>query len=619
MESMEQLIGLATRKLENTTKSSDMVGNRPHFPIYCVMDSSNWGSAYQIIYRQMERIWPQAAAQVLFASYSGGPDGSFTDPSTGKTLGQDDIRLALDRLKMTRNVVSEMRQLRLYHILDTSVCESLEDFQEHYRMILRLRETVADSYLSMLIVLLDDSSIHRETANAIKAFLADSNGDYDGTFIIATRTRDNSLYEIEALFRIVADILILSNNDAVSEVGDPDASARTSGFYNGHVNTVSYLLLERPNRQIALQLIKRFLDSAETAVEEEDIDRDTQKLRSALGIVDNKLPVCEDFLKNSGVCFGSDALEYLPRRNCSGSPTLAMLTYEELHSASFSGILSQFIDFNYRTDALPAVEINRCADRFRETVCHNLSAKDALALTNETVDRIFSQLNCGEVDRKADAAGCLRDTLNRFLRENILYPRCKAVLKDIYEDAAATLQELERVRSDIKRYIPIEGFENLGKMYETIADMYLRSESGENDRKALLRPGNKYDDILNQLLEMVGGAVKYDRQKFSLSFINEWAERLKLAGDAVYRKIRTSLDENSNDRIHLFGNFPIEEKLQIYLFHTYDTEENRKTNLCDYLSRTYEGIAGVQFFNTGFDDALEAIKVIDCGGDKLKL
>ncbi len=38
MESIEQLIDNAAKELENTTGSSDMVGNRPHFPMCIFMN-----------------------------------------------------------------------------------------------------------------------------------------------------------------------------------------------------------------------------------------------------------------------------------------------------------------------------------------------------------------------------------------------------------------------------------------------------------------------------------------------------------------------------------------------------------------------------------------------------
>ncbi len=92
-----------------------------------------------------------------------------------------------------------------------------------------------------------------------------------------------------------------------------------------------------------------------------------------------------------------------------------------------------------------------------------------------------------------------------------------------------------------------------------------------------------------------------------------------MAGDVVYKEIRNALDGTGHDKIYLYGNFPIEEKLQVYMLHKCDAKGNNETDLYKHLKQAYAGIQGTQFFNTGFDDALEAIKVFDCSGVKLKL
>ena len=45
----------------------------------------------------------------------------------------------------------------------------------------------------------------------------------------------------------------------------------------------------------------------------------------------------------------------------------------------------------------------------------------------------------------------------------------------------------------------------------------------------------------------------------------------------------------------------------------------KKTKLCSYLEQAYADIPNVQLFNTGFDDAIEAVKLFDCGGNRLLL
>ena len=621
MEFMEQLIDSATQKLENTTRNSDMVGNRPHFPMYVIMNGKNTGGAYRAIYRQIERIWPQTVTKLTFSSYDCcNSDVVITDLATGNPMVMNDIRTCLDNVKMIRNVFAEMKQWCVYNIIDTSGYETVEEFKMRFSAISYLRNAIVDSFRSMLIVLLDDSANHRNTAHSIKLFLADHSNEYDGTFVIANRTKSNEMFQISELYRIAANILILSNNDAVSRRDDQEYSARVSCFYNNHVNTVAYSLLERPNRKIAIQLINFFLDSAQISIDTGKDGVDAQQWRKIFGIENNKLQVCEEFLKTISIPFDNAALEYMPWNNYdNGISSFETLTYLQFKSLSFEGVLQQFIDNYYRMVFLPGVDISRCIDRFKDTVLNNLSAADALLLADEMIEQIFLQIDSGVVNQNSVISEYIMNQMKHSIRENIIYPRCKETLKNICSDAKMTLEEFKKVRSEFKQFIPLDGFENIGSMYRTIAEIYLKSTPGERDLKALLCAGNRYGDILDQLLNMVSHTVEYNKKNFSLSFIDEWEERLNLAGDIVYKQIRSTLDENAHDKIHLFGNFPIEEKLQVYMFHTCDANGNQETDLCDHLRRAYEGIQGTQFFNTGFDDALEAIKIVDCSGDKLKI
>lgn len=167
--------------------------------------------------------------------------------------------------------------------------------------------------------------------------------------------------------------------------------------------------------------------------------------------------------------------------------------------------------------------------------------------------------------------------------------------------------------------IPLSGFDDIGTIYKTITENYLNSPNGENDIAVLLTPGNTYNDILKFILQTVRNIINYNKSDFSLSFVEEWKNRLNLVGDTIYKEIYSILDENSRSKIHLYGNFPIEEKLQIYMFHTADAKGESKTELYNHLYQAYEHVFGTQFFNTGSDDSLEVIKIIDCTGDKLKL
>ena len=55
-----QLIDRAVRELENTSRSSDMVGNQPCYPMYLAVSSKEFQAAGHRFRRKLGRAWPQA-------------------------------------------------------------------------------------------------------------------------------------------------------------------------------------------------------------------------------------------------------------------------------------------------------------------------------------------------------------------------------------------------------------------------------------------------------------------------------------------------------------------------------------------------------------------------------
>ncbi len=79
---------------------------------------------------------------------------------------------------------------------------------------------------------------------------------------------------------------------------------------------------------------------------------------------------------------------------------------------------------------MPDADINRCVELFRDSVLNNMAAEDALNLSDEMIERIFSQLDSGTVNQNSVIAVYVRKQMERSIRENFIYPRCKETLKD---------------------------------------------------------------------------------------------------------------------------------------------------------------------------------------------
>ena len=621
MDAIINLVDQATHELEKINNMADMVGNRPHFPMFI---ASNLSSApiYAQLHRKMELAWPQSASKLVFSAYTTDKKETVQLKSTSDNanIGEEQMQALLDEIKFSRETFESMSLWCIYNIIDTSSISTIDEFKNLFNSIDYLKRIVVDSSRTLLIVVLDDSAAKREIAKEIKAYLSAGIGDYDGAFIISNRTQNNELHRTEEVYRIVTNVMILSNNDAVAIYDNDAYTTRVACFYNKRINTVSYSLLERPNRKIAIQLIDTIIQYTKNKSKTFSESLDQHEWRKRLGI-GNRIDVCEEHLKKAQVNFDVQSLQYLPMKSGDGIDGLDInkTTFAQFKALTFEGVLEQFIENYYKTELLNDANITHCVDAFEQKLKDTIPSPTFASLRDDIVESIFAQLEEGSVSASLTLNSYIKEQMLSTIRKSIVYPKCQEVIKTLKLNSIRSTQEFSKVQADFMHSIPLSGFDDIGTIYKTITENYLNSPNGESDIAVLLTPGSTYNDILKFILQTVRNIINYNKSDFSLSFVEEWEKRLNLVGDTIYREIYSILDENSRSRIHLFGSFPIEEKLQVYMFHTTDAKGESNTELYNHLHQAYKDVFGTQFFNTGSDDSLEVIKVIDCTGDKLKL
>ena len=614
-----QLIDRAVRELENTSRSSDMVGNQPCYPMYLAVSSKEFQAAGHRFRRKLGRAWPQAIGKIAMSAYTVAKDGSLElrDIQTGDPVEQRDMQQHLDQIKQSRGVFYNMMKWCFYNIIDTTGMTSVEEFTRYYQAQPQFQGLILDNCQAMLLVLLDDSMAGRSTAGEIKKFLAQNN-TYDGTVILSNRTRSNTMYTMPELLRVAASVVMLSNNITISSsTGSEEYSRRTDVFYNNHMNTVSYSMLERPNRKVALQMMDTFLRRAQEAAEKPAQAPDIQTWKKYMGESGGKLQDCEELLERIHVDVDMSVLQYMPLRSCDEKSTFPRVTYDQFCACSYQSVLEQFIEEYTRSLLRGAADMNQCILQFRDRVASQVTAAEMLFLTDDSLNQIFSQLYVGNASRGLPVDSYVQQRIFRHIRQDLLYPGFCHTLEDLRADASQTKKILERVYADLKREFPVDGFDSMGDLYSNMVLSYLKTDKGAAMLRQFLRPGVRYDEMLFMLLEMVRQVAAENRDHFALPFGAVWAMLLKLAGDSVYREILNALDSDIRNQIHLYGNYPIEERMQVYLFHTADAKGENTTELYSYVSQAYQGIPNVQFYNTGFDDAIETVWVFDCSGDKL--
>lgn len=597
------------------------VGNRPHYPMFILYNDDFSGEDLEVFSSKLERIWPQTLDRLVQCTYTAEVSGevSFFSVPGRQQISAEEVTGALDRAKMARDIFGSMRQWCLYNIINTRSFTSVDQFIAHYQAQKRFREIMVDAAMSMLIVLLDDSALRRSVAGEIRAYLAEQS-QYQSTIVITTRNRNNEMYTMEELYRVAADILLISNNDAFTTADDLDYKKRVSTLYNGGTYTVSYILTERPSRKIAIQiqgvLLRRMAEQINTP-----IHTDLNYWNKGFAFENFKSPICERFISDQHLHIDMGVFEHLPlRREMLGERgSLASLPYSKVKrytfADAFDGLVKSYCGQYYNG----SIDISRCAAEFREDTVNRFPAVALRQLTDEMIEKIIGQLYAGSADESEPLLQYFEKQLYIHLRRELIYPRFVQVLRELRELSANTLKSVAQIQQDYQKVVPADLFDDIGTMYENAADNYLHGNSGQRQLAKVLTAENGYDKILEQMLACFTDMVQHNEALFSLPFIEEWGRRLDLTGDRIYHEISTALTSGVDDVIRLYGYYPLDKRMKVYMLHSTDAAGKRPTQLYSSLQETFAGDDTVQYFNTGYDDALEAITFVACKGKNLLL
>lgn len=616
MNKISELIDMATAALDNSGSNSSAVGNRPHFPMLIVSNNMKKDGMYEQLYEKLRKLWPSAISKIVFSAFEiDGSDSIRMRDAEGEELSQTQLKDRVDEINMLNNVFDDMSVLNIYNIIDTSVMESVEEFKQAFSSIDYYSSILIGNHRTMAIVLLDDSSVKHDAAIAIKRFLAGTDEVYDGVVVISNRLYNNAMCPFNSLYRLAANVLILSDNDAVSSYDDEEFSERTACLYNKNYNTVSYSLFERPNRDIALQIIDTILLNAENCINNHST-YDNKTWKEKTGITD-RISACDTFLRQLKYSFDIGLLEHIALKSCEYKGE--DVTYGQFREYTFDDALDEFINNFFNEIFVTHIDINKCLAEFEADIKNNVSLGELLDLPDDSITSAFGELTVERLTPNLNLAVYIREYMFNMMRKNILYPKCEELLRRLQGEARKTKEAFEHFKNTFSEYKPADGFAQIGTMYKVMTEVYVNSDAGKKDNQLLLTAGNTDEQFVDIIMRMVKKIVSDNQKKFSMTFIQEWSERLNLSGDVIYTQIHNTLDSDANNKIHLSNLHPVNDRLHVYMFHTANSQGEEKTELYSHLSAAYKEAANVQFFNTGFDDSLEVLKFFDCGDDKMTI
>lgn len=618
---IKELIRKSELAMDQQSQNVVNVGNRPHYPMFILYNDDFSTEELEIFAAKLERIWPQTLEQLVQYIYilDAPEQVSFCSIPDRERVSVEEVTSALDRAKMARETFSSMRQWCLYNIINTRSFTSVDQFIAHYQAQDCFRKIVVDAAMSMLIVLLDDSSLRRSVAGKIRAYLAE-HSQYNSTIVIATRNRNNEMYPIEELYRIAADILLISNNDTSSLKDDTEYKKQTSTLYNGGTYTISYILTERPSQKIAIQIQAALLKHMKEQINV-PLHTDLNYWNKGFSFENFKNPICEEFISDQRLYVDTEIFEYLPlkREALEERGDIASLPYSKVKRYTFGDAFDALVAAYSKKHLDDVANISRCVEKFRVDTLSRFSAVALRQLTDEMIGQIIGQLYAGSADENEPLPQYFEKQLYIYLRKELIYPRFAQVLRELRDCSPNTLRDVARIEQDYQKIIPADLFEDIGTMYENAAVNYLRGDSGQRQMARILSAGNGYDEILEQMLACFTDMIQHNKELFSLPFIEEWGRRLDLTGNRIYHEISTALTSEVDDVIRLYGYYPLDKRMKVYMLHSTDAAGKNPTQLYTSLQETFAGDDTVQYFNTGYDDALEAITFVACEGKNLLL
>lgn len=625
-----ELIEKVRLNIEDNKIITNNVGNRPHYPIYVVFNGSNIKDCSAFI-NNIQNIWSSYICKnLLFYRYT--TDGSkvrFIDVHSDDEL---DINLVYERTSeaaRTRDVFAKRDMWCLYNIIDTANL-SFEEFKLAYSSLDYHKEVIDERTRSMVaIILRDDRTKERKSINyQIRNFLREET-IYDSVVIVSNRARGGFEYESDEVFRVVSNLILLSNNDAVTTADDEYFAERCMKLYSRTPLIISYNSLSKPTKDILSCMVQRLIIEVCSLINESNTKTLSSKdIDSILGIENGKIVVFYDFIHSINQriiqevnC--SEILQYMPM----SSPSV--ITSKDLESKSFSQLdginveILNLIAMEYCRQFMEGEEGKVLLQKYSKNINDNLNLMNIGSVSENKIVETFEELI-----GRSNKPNILENPKTYFsqliiytLKTRFIFPYCIELAKKICNAniIEKTKENIETFKNKVDEQLPVSGFDEISTFYGKNMSNFLNTDIGKERVYQILKVGNTYDDICTIVEQTLCDANEYCDEIISMPFISVWANALKIHDGEVFQRIRNTLYGDGDDAILLRGLYPVIEELSIYMLHCYDRNGDNETELFSQFKEAYKHVSNVQFFNTGNDDSIESIKFYKCAGTSLIL
>lgn len=614
--------------IEDNKIKTNNVGNRPHFPVFVAFNGSNFKNCTSFI-NNIQNTWSsQICNQLLFYHYdTSGAGIEFKDIQDESIISVDSVYKRISEASRKKDIFARYDTWCFYNIIDTREL-TFGKFKEAHNSLSKFNEEIDRRIRSMIIVLLHDDRERKELNYKIRDFFR-GEPIYDSIIIVSNRDRGGFEFETEEIYKTISNLVLLSNNDAVTNADDEYYNDRLRKLYSRTPLIMSYNSLSKPTKDILSCMIQDLVSEVNGCLDDSDSRKFSSKdIEEILGVVNGKLITFENFIQKVKQRIEQDIditciIQYLPLK----SPfVLDKKDIETKYVGQLNGInldaLHQFAK-EYCRLFVESEEGKELFSQYSAFINDHLNLMNVGKVLEDNILDVFKELY--ETNKEPNLMCTSKSYFSQLvvflLKSQYIYPYCEELATricnaDIIE---LTKENINLFIRNIDEEIPVAGFDEIATFYGKNMLKYLQTEAGKTNISQILKVGNSYNDICEVVQDTLYNANEYCNEKINLPFINIWANALKLHEAEVFTRIRNTLHGDGEDAILLRGSYPILDELSVYMLHCYDRNGENETELYKQFKRAYTDVPNVQFFNTGNDDSIESIKFYKCSGTSLIL
>lgn len=622
------IIQKAAVKIEDNKIKVSNVGNRPHYPVFTAFYGSKEKSQAYFI-NHIKNTWSsQICKQLLFYKYTiSNFEIDFYDDSN-ETVDYKSIDTRISEVSRKIDIFARFDSWCYYNIIDTSEL-SFEEFEQAYNSLDKFKDIIDRNIRSMVIVILRDDRRNRNLNYKIRKFFQNET-IYDGIVMVSTRARGGFEYEIDELYKIISNIVLMTNNDALTNIDDQFFIERNRILYSKTPLLLSYNSLSKPTNDILSCMLQNLLTEVNKRLnDDEKKNYNSRDIEQILGVKNNTLAIFEDFVKNArqNAIKETDIINdflYLPLK------TPSVISPKDIESKQLDHLADK-IDFDalillvdeYCKKIIKSKESEKLLKKYSDDLNANLNLLNANKISEDKINESFEELyiRCREPNLSCYARDYFPQLVEFLLKKNYIYPYCEILAKRICNDEIIkrTTENIYLFDRNVNDQLAIVNYNDIVLYYGQKMSDYLHTNAGTSKIYKILSVGNSYDDICKIVEETLYEANEYCDSEINQAFIKIYAVALKLNPNKLFGHIINTLNGQGDNGILLRGSYPVDDAMSVYILHCYDRNGENETDLYKQFKsdKNFASVPGIQFFNNGNDDSIESIKFYKCEGINL--